>query len=271
MNGEGRMKLLNRAALAARALWPPLVLPLLLLALWLYLSGGELAPAYLLPSPGRVGQSLYDYAFGQGRAFQGRLSGDLAASLARVCCGFSLAAACGLPLGLVSGRSGLAARLLSPLINSLRAVPGICWLPLCLVWLGIGFKTTLFLIALAAFFPIYFNTLTGVLAVPELLLRSGRMLGLSGRRILTGVIIPAAMPQIRAGLRLGLGLSFAYLVLGELTGVPNGVGAMIMDARAAGRVDMVICGILVLAATGWLADLILRGLTWISFKSIRHQ
>ena len=254
-----------------KAIWPPLVLPLLLLVIWLLLSGRELVPAYLLPSPGRVCQALCDYAFGQGRAFQGRLGGDLIASLTRILCGFGLAVICGLPLGLISGHSKLIARLLSPLVNGLRAVPGICWLPLCLVWLGIGFKTTLFLVALAAFFPIYLNTLTGVLGTPELLLRAGQMLGLSRRQMLTSIVVPSAMLQIRAGLRLGLGLSFAYLVLGELTGVPDGVGAMIMDARAAGRVEMVICGILVLAAVGWLADLLLRGLTWLFFKSIRRQ
>ncbi len=123
----------------------------------------------------------------------------------------------GIPLGIISGRVGLIQKLLGTSINALRAVPGISWLPLSMVWFGIGIKTTVFLIALAAFFPIYINAEAGARQVDPVLLQAGAMMGTSRIRGTFAILIPGAMPQIIAGLRLGLGISWAYLVLGELT------------------------------------------------------
>jgi NitT/TauT family transport system permease protein len=119
-------------------------------------------------------------------------------------------------------------------INGLRAVPGISWLPLAMVWFGIGIKTTLFLVALAAFFPIYLNAEAGARQVDPLLLEAGAMMGVKPIRSIFTIVLPGSMPHIVTGLRLGLGISWAYLVLGELSGVPNGLGAIIMDARMVG-------------------------------------
>ena len=236
-----------------------LILPLAVLAGWWALARPGIVPEYLLPAPAQVLESLTFYVLGGSGtgAYHARFAGDLAASMLRVGCGFALAVGLGLPLGLVSGRVPLFARLMAPLVNGLRAVPGICWLPLALVWLGIGFRSTLFLIALAAFFPVYLNAASGASSVAAVLPRAGAMLGLSGLAVFFQVIFPASMPQIRTGLRLGLGVSFAYLVLGELTGVPDGIGAMIMDARLVGRVDMILAGIVLISLLGWLGDLAL--------------
>ena len=163
------------------------------------------------------------------------------------------------------------ASLLSPIINGARAVPGISWLPLALLWLGIGFRATVFLIALAGFFPAYLNAAAGAASVPPVLIRAGRMLGFGRRAIFFRVVIPSAMPQVRTGLRVALGMSFSYLVLGELTGVPDGLGAMIMDARLAGRVDLLVSGIILIALVGWLCDvLLMRALSAVSV-SLRRQ
>ena len=236
-----------------------LVLPMAVLLAWLAVTSGGVVPEYLLPGPMRVLESLILYVFGGSgtNAYHGRFASDLTASLFRVGCGFALAVALGLPLGLVSGRLPQFAKLMAPLVNGLRAVPGICWLPLTLVWFGIGLRSTLFLIALAAFFPVYLNAASGTAYIAAVLPRAGAMLGLSRAAIFFHVILPAAMPQVRTGLRLGLGVSFAYLVLGELTGVPNGIGAMIMDARLIGKVDMIIAGIVLISMLGWLGDIAL--------------
>lgn len=236
----------------------PLILPLALLMLWSGLSYTGTVPAYMLPAPDIVAAALWSYVsgFGQGM-YAGRFVTDLTASLGRVGAGFFLAVCLGLPLGVVSGRVVVARLLLKDFVDALRSVPGICWLPLALVWFGIGFRTTVFLICLAAFFPIYLNTMAGVAAVPETLLRAGRMLGLGRLGMVRHVIVPASMGSILTGLRLGLGISFAYLVLGELTGVPNGLGALIMDARMVGRVDVIMSGILLIALTGWFCDVLL--------------
>lgn len=245
--------------------WHPVLLPGLIMLCWWLASGSHFAPEYLLPSPLTVGRALLTYVLPGGNFWP-----DATASLGRIGAGFGLAVLTGLPLGLVSGRSPVAARMLGPVITALRSVPGICWLPLALAWFGIGLMSTVFLVALAAFFPVYLNTMTGAAGVPQDLLRVGRMLGLTGPALFARVILPASMPQIRNGLRLGLGLSFAYLVLGELAGVPDGVGAMIMDARLQGRVELVMAGIGVMAVLGWTADRLLVAALNLIFRSSRR-
>ena len=120
---------------------------------------------------------------GYADAYAGRFWGDLSASLGRVGSGYLLAVIPGVALGLASGRSPALASLLSPIINGVRAVPGISWLPLALLWLGIGFRATVFLIALAGFFPAYLNAAAGAASVPPVLIRAGRMLGFGRRAI----------------------------------------------------------------------------------------
>jgi ABC-type nitrate/sulfonate/bicarbonate transport system, permease component len=178
----------------------------------------------------------------------------------RVLRGFGLAAMLGLPLGLITGRSQLAKRFLDPTINLIRTVPGIGWLPLAMVWFGVGESTTIFLIALAAFFPIYINAAQGASNVSPMIIRAGEMLGAGKVTIFTTVIIPAAFPSLASGLRLGLGLSWAYLVLGELTGVTRGLGAVMMDSRMLGHVDLVMVAMIYIAILGWLSDRLLAAL-----------
>ncbi|MFH1057745.1 MAG: ABC transporter permease [Pseudomonadota bacterium] len=249
----------------------PWLLPAGALGLWVLLSRGGLTPAYLLPPPEQVLATAGVYFFAPlgSSPLAGRFWGDALASLGRVGGGFGLAALVGLPLGLVSGRLPFMQLFLSTFVNGVRAVPGIAWLPLALVWFGIGLKTTVFLVALAAFFPIYLGAASGARQVDPLILRAGAMLGLGRMRLILTVLVPATMPHVVTGLRLGLGLSFAYLVLGELTGVPDGLGATIMDARMLGRVDIIIMGILLIAGIGRLCDLaMLWGLRL--FKSVRR-
>ena len=251
----------------------PLLLPLTAVGTWCLVSGTGLVPAYLLPPPWVVVKTAANYlwgAFGQG-PYAGRFLGDLAASLARVLSGFALAAVLGIPLGICSGRIALINRALASTIGGLRAVPGICWLPLALIWFGIGIKTTVFLVALAAFFPIYQNALTGARLVAPIYYQAGAMLGVSRLRGVFAILLPLAMPNIIAGLRLGLGIAWAYLVLGELTGVPDGLGAVIMDARMSGQTAMILVGIILIALIGrscdWLLVLVMR----LCFKSARRQ
>ncbi len=253
------------------ALLLPWLLPSCGLGVWALLSLGGLVPPYLLPPPGQVLDTAAEYIFappGSG-PYAGRFVNDALASLGRVGGGFALAVALGLPLGLLSGRLRFMRLFLDTFINGVRAVPGIAWLPLALVWFGIGFKTTVFLVSLAAFFPIYLGAAAGAMQINPLLLRAGAMMGLGRGLLIFSVLIPAAMPHVITGLRLGLGIAFAYLVLGELTGVPDGLGAAIMDARMLGRVDIIIMGILLIAVIGRLCDLAMLGGLKL-FKSVRR-
>ncbi|ACL05423.1 binding-protein-dependent transport systems inner membrane component [Desulfatibacillum aliphaticivorans] len=250
----------------------PWILPALFFMGWFLVSRFEIIPAYLMPSPRQVGEAGVIYAFGTpGEGpYAGRFWMDAWVSCGRVLAGFSLAALFGIPLGVLSGRVDAMQKILSSSINALRAVPGICWLPLAMVWFGIGYKTTLFLVALAAFFPIYINTAVGARQVSPLLFQAGAMMGVRRMNAVFSILLPGAMPSILAGLRLGLGISWAYLVLGELTGVPNGLGAVIMDARMLGRIDIIIVGIVLIALLGRTSDLLLSGVFRLCFKSARR-
>ncbi len=250
----------------------PWLLPAIFLLLWFGLSETGIVPTYLLPSPQGVlaAAKVYLFDFSGNGAYGGRFFSDLIASTTRVMGGFGLAVAAGLPLGIVSGRLATVNRMLSTTINGLRAVPGISWLPLAMVWFGVGLKTTIFLVALAAFFPIYLNAEAGARQVNPLLLQAGAMMGVRRLRGTFAILLPAAMPQIITGLRLGMGISWAYLVLGELTGVPDGLGALIMDARMLGRIDIIVVGIFAIAVIGRLFDIGLHQLLRLCLKSARR-
>jgi sulfonate transport system permease protein len=251
----------------------PGVIPALFLAAWITVSATELIPTYLLPHPLEIAEAGSAYVLGRpGEGpYAGRFLSDASASLLRVGCGFAVAVAVGLPLGVLSGRLALVHRLMSTTVNALRAVPGITWLPLAMVWFGIGIKTTIFLVALAAFFPVYLNAATGARQVNPLWLQAGAMMGVRRVRGSFAILLPGAMPHLMTGLRLGLGISWAYLVLGELTGVPNGLGAVIMDARMLGRIDMIVVGIIVIAVIGRLSDQLLQAGMKFCFKSARRM
>lgn len=251
----------------------PLLIPALCLTAWYVVSETGLVPVYLMPHPETILHAGAGYIFGMPGegAYAGRFLNNFAASLTRVLLGFALATALGVPLGLLSGRITLVNRLVSATVNGLRAVPGICWLPLAMIWFGIGIKTTVFLVAMAAFFPIYLNTLTGARLAPPIYMQAGAMLGVSRLRGVFAILIPLAMPNIIAGLRLGLGISWAYLVLGELTGVPDGLRAVIMDARMLGRIDIIVVGILLIAVIGRICDRLLFLAMRLCFKSAGRQ
>ncbi len=251
----------------------PWLIPACCILAWIAVSETGLIPVYLMPHPLTIGKSAYIYIFAHpGTApYAGRFLADAQASLIRVTLGFSLAAVLGIPLGILSGRVPFMRSLLGTSINALRAVPGISWLPLALVWFGIGMKTTVFLVALATFFPVYLNAATGAQQVNPLLLQAGAMMGVGRIRGTFAILLPCAMPHIMTGLRLGLGVSWAYLVLGELTGVPDGLGAVIMDARMIGRIDIIVVGIAVIAFMGRVSDLMLKTALKFCFKSARRM
>ncbi len=251
----------------------PWIIPSAFFGAWFIVSSTGILPTYLLPEPVTVIGTANTYVFAEpGSApYAGRFLQDATTSLVRVFFGFSIAVAAGLPLGILSGRVAAINRLFGSFINGLRAIPGITWLPIAMIWLGIGMKTTVFLVALAAFFPIYLNAAAGARQINPLILRAGAMMGVGRIRGSYAVLLPGAMPHIMTGLRLGLGIAWAYLVLGELTGVPDGLGAVIMDARMIGRIDMIIVGMILIAIVGKVSDALLVTFLRISFKSARRM
>ncbi len=250
----------------------PLTMPCCLLVAWTLVTYDRMVPPYLLPSPSEILNTMDAYVLqptGSAR-FAGRFLSDTLASVSRVGLGFSCAVLMGLPLGLMSGRLWWVQSSLSLTVNGMRAIPGITWLPLAMIWFGTGTKTTVFLVALAAFFPIYLNTAAGAAQVNPMFIQAAGMMGVKGLGLVFRILIPATMPHILAGLRLGLGVAWAYLVLGELTGVPDGLGAMIMDARMLGQVDVIIVGMIMIALVGRASDLLLVKTLSFGMKSVRR-
>ena len=181
------------------------------------------------------------------------------ASLYRVIIGFIIASISGMVFGVLSGYFLIVKRLFDPFIHIIRMIPGIGWFPIAMVWFGVGNKTTIFLIALAAFFPVYVNTIRAVSDVDKTLIDASRVLGANSKDVLKTVIIPSSLPGIFSGVRLSMGVCWSYLVLGELTGVNEGLGAVMMDSRMFGNVDMIIVCMISISIWGRICDLILQG------------
>lgn len=231
-----------------------LVVPLALLVLWHVAT--TLQWMRLIPTPYQVAEYMVDFAWGgiYDDAYSGTLWSHLLASMSRVYGGFALAALFALPIGIMVGRMPTARMLLDPFLQVMRPIPVTAWLPLSMILFGLGAKSAFALVCLGAFYPILLNTVFGVRSVDPKLFEAASMLGCRGNAQFYKVVLPAATPSIFTGLRLGLGLAWFVIVVGEMTGVPQGMGAVIMDARTLSRTDLVICGMIVIGVAGYLSD-----------------
>lgn len=237
-----------------------LIVPALLLLGWhLAVLGGM---TRLIPSPAEVAEYMVDFAVGGiwDDAFSATLHLHLWASMQRVYGGFLLAAAVAVPLGLLIGRNETVRQLLDPFLQLMRPIPVTAWLPLSMILFGLGSRSAFFLVFLGAFYPILLNTVFGVKNVEPRLFEAAAMLGCRGRAQFFKVVLPAALPSIFTGLRLGLGLAWFVIVVGEMTGVPQGLGAVIMDGRTLSRTELVICGMIVIGIAGFVSDRIIVAL-----------
>jgi NitT/TauT family transport system permease protein len=231
-----------------------LLLPLAILVGWHLATSGR--PYSLIPPPADVATALYDLAVGgiNDDAFSATLAMHLVASVSRVYGGFALALLVALPLGLMIGRVPLVRQTVDPILQILRPIPVTAWLPLAMIIFGIGPRSAFFLVFLGAFYPILVNTVFGVRSVEQRLFEAASMLGCEGSAQFAKVVLPASLPAIFTGLRLGLGFAWVVIVIGEMTGVPTGLGAMIMEARQLSRTEIVICGMVTIGVAGFISD-----------------
>ncbi|QPN29753.1 ABC transporter permease [Diaphorobacter sp. JS3051] len=235
----------------------PALLPIGLLVAWELAV--RLTGTMLVPRPEEAALMLWDFAFGgiYDDAFSETLFTHWIKSMSRVYGAFALAALVGIPLGLVIGKNATARRFIDPTLQMLRPVPVTAWLPLSMIFFGVGPNAAVFLVFLGCVFPIVINTTFGVRSVEGRLFEAAAMLGCQGPQMFRQVVLPAAMPSIFNGLRLGHGIAWFLIVVGEMTGVPQGLGAAIMDARMLSRTDVVIAGMVVIGFTGFVTDRIL--------------
>jgi len=228
------------------------------LALWAGLSVLRVFPESLFPSPLSV-------AVGFGEEVRtGRLFNDVVASLFRVATGFALAVVSGVPLGLGLGHHSRARAALLPAINFFRNLSPLAWIPFAILWFGIGDAPAVFLIFMAAFFPIVLATTAAVATIPTVFFRVAHDYGFRGAELLTQVTLPAIAPQIITALRVTAGLSWVVVVAAEMIAGRDGLGFAIWDARNGLRMDLLVAGMIVIGVIGVVIDRLLLRLTRIS-------
>ncbi|MEO6260491.1 MAG: ABC transporter permease [Thermoanaerobaculia bacterium] len=233
-----------------RIAWPALASAM---ALIVWTVAVRWSGTLIFPSPLDVARGLLQLAE------KGLLGAYIGDSLWRVAAGYTLAVVVGIPLGLLLGWSSSVARAVNPLIELIRPISPIAWMPLAVIWFGISDVAPIFLIFLASFFPIVTATASGVRDVPPMYLQAGRNFGLSTARLMRSVVIPAVLPRIVIGLRIAFGVAWLVLVAAEMIAVDSGLGYLIIDARNAGkRYDLVVGGMLLIGLIGLILDTIMR-------------
>lgn len=224
-----------------------------LLALW------QLAiirhPGSLLPGPIGVARGIVELLA------HGLLLKYTVASLFRVTWGFLLAAILAIPLGLAIGWYTRAELAINPLVQLFRPISPLAWIPIAILWFGVGDLAAIFLIFVGCFFPLLLTAISAIHTIPEVYLQVGRNFGLNTRQFFSRVLYPAVLPQLITGARITLGIAWLVVVAAEMISVNSGLGFLIIDARNAGnRYDLVVAGMLLIGIIGLLLDLAMRSL-----------
>jgi NitT/TauT family transport system permease protein len=201
----------------------------------------------------------------------GTLWRHVGASLARVGSGFLLAVCVAVPVGLWMGWVPSVHRTLDPIFQILRPISPIAWIPIAILWFGVGDASPIYLIFMSSVFPMVVQTTAGVHAIEKRYLRAAENFGVSRATLFKQVVIPAVLPQVIVGMRIGLGVAWLVVVAAEMIALRSGLGYMIMDARNAGnRYDLVIAGMIIIGLVGLSLDgtmRMLEGLRWVRWRN----
>ncbi|EHM48794.1 MAG: taurine ABC transporter permease TauC [Yokenella regensburgei] len=232
---------------------------LVVLAVWWAVAALQLISPLFLPPPGQVLHKLVTIAGAQG-FMDATLWQHLAASLMRILIALLAATIIGIPVGIAMGLSPTLRGILDPLIELYRPVPPLAYLPLMVIWFGIGETSKILLIYLAIFAPVAMSALAGVKSTQQVRVRAAQSLGASRLQVLWFVILPGALPEMLTGLRIGLGVGWSTLVAAELIAATRGLGFMVQSAGEFLATDVVLAGIAVIAAIAFVLELGLRAL-----------
>jgi ABC-type nitrate/sulfonate/bicarbonate transport system permease component len=226
------------------------LVPVTLLLVWEFGARARLLPDFMI-APSAIAVEF------SSMALSGELGVHVGHSLVRSLGGFAVGTIAGVMLGLLAGSSPRIGSFFDPLISSIYPVPKVAFLPIIVIWLGLGDASKIATIALSVFFPIFISTAAGARSVPKLLLWAGRSLGASRLRLFFYIELPAALPHILSGMRIGAGLSFIVLFACELFGARSGLGYLIGVAEDNHRFDLMYVAIIAIGALGFLCDRIL--------------
>ncbi|HET6851898.1 MAG TPA: ABC transporter permease [Pyrinomonadaceae bacterium] len=244
--------------ISSRARILPVVVVLGALLMWAALAQFRLFPESVFPSPAAVARGFVE------EFRNGRLVDDVVASLFRVTVGFALAVFTGIPAGLWLGHHARARIAFLPVVNFFRSLSPLAWIPFAILWFGIGDLPTVFLIFMASFFPVVLATVAAVANIPSVYFRVARDYGFSNNEVLTKVTLPAIAPQVITSLRVTAGLAWLVVVAAEMIAGRAGLGFAIWDARNGLRMDLLVCGMIVIGVIGVVIDRVLLQLTRIS-------
>ncbi len=240
----------------------PLALLALFLATWYAIAISGRFSQNLLPSPLDVLSALGElYA-------NGNLFMHVTASLSKVFIGFTIAALLAIPTGLVVGWYKYAYYGLEPLIQMIRTVSPIAWIPLAILWFGIGDPPAVFIIIITTFFPILISTIQAIKNLDPVLVKTAMNFGAKDYSMLLKIVLPASLPYVFLGLRIALGISWVVIVAAEMVGMQSGLGYLILDARNLLRTDMVIAGMVTIGAIGFTLDWIMN---WIEKRVLKYR
>jgi sulfonate transport system permease protein len=228
-----------------------LIIPTVLLLAWELCSRLSFFPPNLLPAPSTVIITLYNLAV------SGSLFSHIGVTLYRVLVGFLLGAIIATFVGALTGYSRTFSQLLDPLLQALRNVPSLAWVPLFILWLGIFEPSKVALIAVGVFFPVYLNLMSGIQGVDRKLVEVGQIYRLNSFQLIRRVFLPATLPSYIVGLRSGLGLGWMFVVAAELMGASQGLGFLMVDGQTTGRPAIIIASLILFAIFGKLTDAIL--------------
>lgn len=263
---EGSRALVRRPSPAKKLIfWPPspdallwrIVRPVGMAALFLTAWGlaVRLSHSDLFPTPGNVVRGIFELIE------KGLLAKYVVASLFRVTWGFTLALVLGIPFGLILGWYSRAFQAFNPLIQILRPISPIAWIPVAILWFGVSDAAPIFLIFLASVFPVTVSTIAAVQNMQPVYLRAAQNFGLGRWELFHLVIFRASLPQIITGVRIALGVAWLVVVAAEMIAVNSGLGYLIIDARNAGkRYDLVVAGMVMIGLIGLVLDLLVRQL-----------
>ncbi len=216
----------------------------------------------ILPPPLTVGRNIvntltlnYDHRWMYGpNIYQHLLS-----SFLRAITGFSIAAAFAIPLGLVVGRSRTVREFIDPVIRSLYPIPGIAWIPLAILWFGLGNVAVIFVVFIAEFFPLYFNTEAGARNINPVLVDAARCFGAKRLTLVRRVILPASVPYIITGMRIGLGGAWRMIVAGEMLASQSGIGSVLMESRYQFRATDLMMAMILISIVGYATERLIVG------------
>lgn len=222
--------------------------PFFLILVWHIASVSGWLNGNILPSPIKVAQTFLKLIT------SGKLGKNLSVSFLRVIKGFATGAAIGIILGVMMGLSKTLNKILSSLVSIFRPIPMIAWIPLLILWLGIGEESKVAVIVIGTVWPVLLNTIGGILSVDKKLLEVAEVLEKSKKEILFNVILPSAIPSIITGIRLGISTAWTCVVAAEMIAASSGIGYMITYARELSQPDTVLVGVFTIGVVGLLID-----------------